>query len=422
MDNYQPIHIEVKDNQNQTLIDVRPKEGEQNIQIQAPTQQGPSFLNAVVSMVPFGLSFLFAEGRAEAAEQVLNTTTQAIQNSANHLLYFLANGIASPEQDAYSSPAYIRNLKADLVKGQSVITNDDIMLLPLYSPPTTPWPWVNQAVDVTNWFVESHLPFVQLPYLSGKISDQLRDYFMRRSLLDAQRPVVAVGYSGGFMPLVESLSRGSYKVTSLVALGAATLGLPSDLINALVGIVNLIETSSIAAIEALLQRFGVDGQRIATIVADVNQRYFEKAIEQAFDGIAKTNGELQSTVLEPSSLLPSPANRNVQQLVNVWGTQDVLYRYGIAGRRTNLSDVFTQNIEIVGSTHFDYMMRDPQPNESLADIRWNGTVAGFVTNLIRASNDLGKLDSFLKDPNNHAEFKTDRQVWVVTLPGFELRQ
>src|SRR3989338_924177 len=140
VDNYQPIHIEVKDNQNQTLIDVRPKEGEQNIQIQAPTQQGPSFLNAVVSMVPFGLSFLFAEGRAEAAEQVLNTTTQAIHNSANHLLYFLANGIASPEQDAYSSPAYIRNLKADLVKGQSVITNDAIMLLPLYSPPTTPWP------------------------------------------------------------------------------------------------------------------------------------------------------------------------------------------------------------------------------------------------------------------------------------------
>ena len=85
----------------------------------------------------------------------------------------------------------------------------------------------------------------------------------------------------------------------------------------------------------------------------------------------------------------------------------------------NLSGISTQNIEIVGATHFDYTVRGPSSPTPPDD--WNRTVAGFATDLIRAS-DPTKLNQFFIDHQNVMFHDLQRDVWVVKLPGWDQHQ
>ena len=121
------------------------------------------------------------------------------------------------------------------------------------------------------------------------------------------------------------------------------------------------------------------------------------------------------------AVLPDLSNTNVQQIVNVWGTKDILYQTGIGGKRDALCGLTGSsliNIEIIGATHFDYMLRGA--TDSNRPDAWNGTVSDFTTNLIRNSDTLEHLNSFLTgDPAHFFKNDTRGGVWEIKLDGWQ---
>ena len=86
---------------------------------------------------------------------------------------------------------------------------------------------------------------------------------------------------------------------------------------------------------------------------------------------------------------------SIKRAVNVWGTNDILYQLGIAGKRDSIGGIRTYNIEIAGASHFDYMRRSDETDPVKAD--FNRRVSKFVTDLTLASNDDAKLLAFLQN-------------------------
>ena len=113
--------------------------------------------------------------------------------------------------------------------------------------------------------------------------------------------------------------------------------------------------------------------------------------------------------------VPDVTSTGAQFMVNLWGTEDVMVDYGVAGYRDELggytADPFSSrqlfNIEIIGATHYDYMRRED------AD-EWNLTASSFVTDLMIASKDKDTLEIFLTT-SSEIQYDPVRKVWVVDL-------
>ena len=121
-----------------------------------------------------------------------------------------------------------------------------------------------------------------------------------------------------------------------------------------------------------------------------------------------------------SAVLPDLSGTNVQQIVNVWGTKDILYLTGIEGKRTTLCGITNvTNIEIVGAKHQDYI-RQIDEKDPLTNQVWNSTVAQFVTQLIQKSDTETNLTQFLTS-SQYVTHDSTRNVFIVNLPGWNLQ-
>jgi hypothetical protein len=213
-----------------------------------------------------------------------------------------------------------------------------------------------------------------------------------------QRPIVGMGYSGGFVPLIEGLATVAYNVTSVVGLGAATISLPRETIDAVIAVIHYVEGKVVDAITWALDKLSIIGELAAQFLKAIQ----EKAIDTIITILRNALSPLQKVPITPLSSL---ADHSAEFALNVWGTEDILYETGIAGPRENLAGLPTVNVEIVGATHFDYMRRDD------ADM-WNITVSQFVTRLLENSRNETDLIAFLQSWNITPD---SRGVWVVNL-------
>ena len=155
----------------------------------------------------------------------------------------------------------------------------------------------------------------------------------------------------GFVPLVEAIATKRYNTETIIGLGAAT---------ALLGNISAEFTQTLLSM-----------------------------ISAGAVGLAK------EYIRRLPSGIPSLQGTSVKRIVNIWGTEDVLYKLGAAGNRSLLGGIGTINIEIQGATHFDYMRRaDNDPNPPT---QFNKDVSAFVARLILESNDETRLNNFLSN-------------------------
>ncbi len=185
VDGYQPIHIEVSDNQNQPVLQVTPKDGQQNIQIQSPTQTSPSFLNSILSLVPMGLSFLMSEGVAEAAGISVNT---ASANPIGQLIdVVLLNGVRLTEfAREGEAPRYFQSGNAFRNELNRLhVSDNSIKTISLFE---------QFGTDLYQW--------LQNQKLAQEVTNELVQ--IRNTQLN--HPFVPLAYSGGGRPLLNALA------------------------------------------------------------------------------------------------------------------------------------------------------------------------------------------------------------------------
>ena len=277
----------------------------------------------------------------------------------------------------------------------------------------------NQAWDTLKWNFEAQLPKIHSSLVTKVWQDWSAHYLAH--LADFSRPVVAMGYSGGFIPLVETIASSGFNVKSLVALGAATFSFNKDIANAIVSLISFAEDWILDKIqeplrpllEPVFNMLGIIGEHISETLDAILSKDINRV------GILLSEKITELTQNVPSNLA-NLSGKGVNQIANVWGTKDILLQTGIGGKRINLCGVTTLNIEIVGAEHGDYMRRG---NENPLDPEdgWNRTVAGFVTDLIRASNAGDGLNQFLAS-NQYVNHDLARDVFVVHLPDWESYQ
>lgn len=263
--------------------------------------------------------------------------------------------------------------------------------------------------------------------LHGTLTRVVKTILGTSGLAASQRPIVAMGYSGGLLPLIEGLASAPYNVASVVGLGAASANLSKDILDVLLASVNKIEKAavggSISFLDGLLSRltqipilgslFGFINQTIDIITSSLQQGLIDPAFQALRDLVQK----ITSTVPEAIAPFPSLTASDGEFLVNVWGTEDILYETGIAGKRENLAGLPTINVEIVGATHFDYMRRADVPANACtvsatSDACWNVTVSRFVADLLQNSKTETDLLAFLHERN---AVQDARGVWIVNL-------
>jgi len=363
------------------------------------------FWGMVFKFIPYAMEFVFNGGLLQG----VNFTSGSSQNTdSNKPFFVLANGVGNPS--ATGSPDYINNLTSDLqTSSNGQIAYDDIIKPPLYNAllngGTT-----DQVKDILHWIAESNTPYIRLD-LVGKIQVWMNAW----KQVIASRPVVGVGFSGGFEPLVESLIGSTYNVATLVSLAGiigSLAGISTEVLNLIITVADQIESGTVDGLrgflDTLFSKIPVVGDvvQLATSIVDfVN----DHSIGLAFDTLkAALMAFLQA--LPPA--IPPVISPSAGVLVNLYGTEDILYKLNLVGFRDSIAD-FTPdnedrmlfNIEIVGATHSGYMRRDnPSLNQP--------AVNAFVTEMILHSKSETELSTFLLG-NSHVFFDSSRQVWVV---------
>lgn len=320
--------------------------------------------------------FDIAGGRASNTQVEYHPGTGNTQNTDSTTsegpLYALVNGIGEHQ----NGNNVVSNLETDLSavsSGQIQPRRDTINSDPFsgnfFGSAGSAF---DKAEDVINWIRQAQSPLAVGVAAARIIADFTIHYFMRQQ--DQTKPIVGMGYSGGFLPLVTAILNQHYNGETLVGLGAAT------------AIMDLSE------------------QEWQTVLGYVQSGAF---------------GLASAFVSNRSSVIPSLTNSSVKQIVNIWGTEDVLADLGVSGYRPNIGG-FTPtdnnhrliNIEIVGADHFDYMRR------SDADA-WNLTVSDFVAKLLVASKTEEGMRNFL-DGQSLGIITRDfsrNGTYIVTLPG-----
>ncbi len=356
---------------NGTLGVFNPEGGTGPIIIRGPDPENPesggSFWNLVLKIIPFALDFFFkgetlTHVDAQLPEPSSDSESEGTVNP-NQEIFALANGIANTSS---SSPSYIYNLEEDIVRQSAeTISYKDVITIPLFNHFFKHSIVGIASVDIVKWILEAQIPSVKM-LLTDQAAAWLQAHFdFNRN--DIARPIVGVGYSGGFIPLVEALSSNTYNVAGLVGLGAATANIPRDTVDIILKSFDAIQNKAFDLIETLLAKIHL-GDLVNPIIELIKTQTIDRALDLFISGMQKITSVIPSTEF-------SLVHTNAEHVVNVWGTEDILYKTGIAGKRGNLGGVETINIEIQGASHLDYMRRNN------ADA-WNKTVSQFITGLL----------------------------------------
>jgi len=383
------------------------------------------FWGMVFKLIPLAMDFVFRNGLLQqATAQTGSGSSQSGEVSED--FYVLANGI---NNDSGGVPAYIRNLEYALYQqsNQEIVPGDDTLPIDLYHP--TIYQNVGDgAIDVLKWALESQSPTIHWELTLHTMA------MLAGSAAALARPIVAMGYSGGLLPLLEGIARGPYNVQSVVGLGAATLSLASsEIFDALLAIVDFAQSS----IGKVVGWF--------TGALDASLRFLLEKLHLEVLNVGHLADELVDLVSQGSSLVidklreiiavlpkipawnfPTIINQGADTFVNVYGTNDILYQTGIGGYRDSLfgfsvNDSYHPlfNVEIVGADHFDYMKDDDS-----SDPTWNQTVSDFVALLmVKSQSTATALDFFNRPPAQYQGcFSYENNRWVVRLPGWQAKE
>ena len=181
-----------------------------------------------------------------------------------------------------------------------------------------------------------------------------------------------------------------------------------------------------AILEDLFGRIPIVGQ-VATVIDSILGFVNTHSIDFAFEAFKSALANWLST-LPPA--LPTLINPSVDTMVNLYGTDDTLYKLNLIGAKSDI-DGFTPlggrgpdgqitkqlfNIQIEGTNHSEYMRRDPNRVPRNAD--WNKTVAQFVTDLIQSSTSDERLTQFLNQKKADGIASIEGNVWVIKLNGW----
>lgn len=214
-----------------------------------------------------------------------------------------------------------------------------------------------------------------------------------------------MGYSGGFMPFIEAVSKNLvYNVKTIVGVGGPSVFISKpEIFGIMVSILEFVLDGLLEGAGVLLKTLGYDDPFVDNFImaAQISNEMLYPYIK---DIITKF-----------SATFPySPSRTDL--IVNVWGSKDIFHQLGVVDKRENFLGKTTYNIEIEGATHFDYMRREGVDENSTnpEDVK-NFKIASFVTDLIIASENKDTLDVFIaKKRIEEIMSQDERGVYVVS--------
>ncbi|MBI4398911.1 MAG: hypothetical protein HY586_07270, partial [Candidatus Omnitrophica bacterium] len=366
---------------------------------------------------------------------------------------------------------------------------------------------MNGTKDVFEFIKES-----MDPNRAGKIAEEIEDaleaHFAEESE-DRLRSITAVAYSGGFLPLAEILVNNPYDVStgsgyntqSLVGLGAATFKI-GEMAQALVdktasvaavistfvrnvsGVADAVVSGVLNGIQGGLEEMaqlgaelGMASDAASTYVVAVMDRLRSGLYSEAYDTFERWIQAMMGN-LEAAEPLDMTVSDELNVVVNVYGTEDILTQMGIegnmvAGYRTEIGGFVVGNqfqplvnIEIKGASHFDYMRQENFDLTQAAglggsfglgaaltqfigldhldayggplgmglalhdlmtgeDRAWNERVANFVADMVGHSQTVDDLKRFMDNDaktEHGATIEGNPDHWIIHLPGSEDRK
>ena len=449
--------------------------------------------------VPFKFNFSVLNGileklKAEIVPLSVVSTAQAGVVD-NQEVYVLVNGILN-NQDS-SAPGYLENLHRDVIKEsdstEDKISSDDIVFAPTFFTwelleklgqagtivdivktfftSTTAAGFIadqiqglvlgvvaNLTKDTVGWIREASDPNSHLS-LYWDIRRSLDAYLGDADSANRQRAIVGVGYSGGFAPLTEVLNDPTYNAQTLVGLGAATMNLETASKDLLAKLALGAEAVSkgftdINQVRSILELLATSGGAVGFGLAAVEEiiSFIGSPLKTEDD---RYNFFIEKVkVFEPLLKMQPIAYtaQNLEMIVNVYGTRDILRDIEIAGQavggyRDQMGQYIATtadqplvkpliNIEIKGASHFDYMERESNGfqlggvlgaiAQSIFDVfpgrdkTWNETVADFVADLVGHSDNYDELLDFLQSEaarRHGAIINKEGNKWIIKLPG-----
>lgn len=293
------------------------------------------------------------------------------------------------------------------------------------------------------------------------IERDLRAYWDKATPEERARGMVAVGYSGGFMPLVEVLNEAprtlgdpeGYRVKSVAALGAASLA--SDDVTLKIfeaGRKILSGEATFSFLDSLTRDYFGGGLRLDRLDAEKIMRFISgRSPEDAYSVYRRFIES--STLAQPAAKPASLVSTGAQMLVNVYGTRDILgalkingtalggYREELLGYAIDDRARPLINIEIQGASHTDYV-RGPDAGRQWAGFvgqasgwvqghdpwgrkTWNDTVSSFTADLLAHAGSQETLVTFLTSPEtlieHSVEIEQNSGKWIVRFPNWEGR-
>jgi len=403
----QTWNIWVGDEEGNEVVNIDPEIPNGNIRINSTFDSVTSgftfaLTNVLLNFANTYMARINSDTVSSITQKINAISAGSLFNDTNKFLYALANGISN-SNSLISAPPYIVGLEQSIIDHSSqAIPADNIFPIVLYKGMTANLP-LNGFFDAIRWLMESQIRY--RGELVVKAQADLIEYFVSHPS-KWNNPVVGVGYSGGFMPFVETVASAGclmYNIKTLVGLGAPTAYLPGIIPDAVLNLISAVAANKLPAATVLLAGLGW-GLSVTNI-------------DQLKDAITSKLSQMVQESNMTGATFPYTLGPKTELIVNVWGSDDIFYReLGVVGPRENFLGKTTYNIEIVGADHFDYI-GGINPNNS--NPIWNNTVASFVTDLIIASENESDLKAFIefKKAQGFISSPDGRGVYVVTLPG-----
>ncbi len=382
-------------------------------------------------------------------------------------LFVLTNGVAN--FDNFASE-YLRNLQRDIVgasqfqsgtaPGSAVDAFSDIIVAPTFGGTDTfanilkAYYGIDGAAkaallmnDLMSYVAEQK---AGLQTLGQQVKSSMEAFFKSLGDKHRVRPLVAVGYSGGFVPVMEAVMNGNaeYNVNAFVALGGATVSIGAEGAKKIVDAIATFEDLKTArspetrrayelAFGAFKIFFGLGVNPVAEKFA-VAAESFMGILDQLYNligigGLSTASdifyAQMRSFVQELTTFTwGGDATPGAKMLVNIYGTEDLLNKMpvpgvNIAGHRDKLAGFSTDssekplfNIEIEGADHFDYILGVDE-SKTGDDVTKNVLISKFVSRLIVNSDDPETLSAFLLGDPFVSPVSGSNNTWKVTIPG-----
>ena len=461
----------IKDSTGVQIGEFNPEGGQGPIIIAGPgpeaqSSSGNGFWDMAFKFLPMGMEFLFGNGALRQVNTQINSSNVASQGSKP--FFILTNGINNQNLSLTTPPDYINNLEHDLYEGSlHQILYNDMIPTPIYQGTKITFnrfasdlnSLLNQAKDILQVIWEGEISFPN-SFTTLLVMTHLAGAFGVNREVWKKRPAVAVGYSGGFLPMVEAVNSLGLNVTGLVGLGAATVDIakiPQAMLMGLGEIIGKIQNGVTDGLRTLLENtiglipgIGQFLVLIGTTLLDLINSIFNLASDQSTAGSAlQMLGNIVQTVFGAiPGIGTATYPESVEYVVNVWGQNDILSTLGVGGYRDELHGYTPSdntktllNIEILSTSeivdgetiqlkadHFNYMRLDdtdyPVPanaHEALvieARKAWDRKVSRFVSDMLIKANESGSalkdfLDGAISDPRVRSEIRDGHAIYVV---------